>query len=134
MDNESSKAEEEIRRAMSPNPASGWIRGIIGAIVGGAIGFVLFKWLWSQGFYAGMLPGGFIGAGFGIGAARQMGWAAAIACAIVALVFGCWADAATNETAQTLMEYVGDYARIPDINKIMIALGTLASGWFARGR
>lgn len=134
MDENPYEATKQIRKAMLPNPTISWIRGIVGAIVGGVIGFLLFKWLLSQGFYAGMLPGGFIGAGFGIGAARHMGWAAAILCATGGLVFGCWADAATNDPAQNLWEYIGDYPLIPNSNKIMIALGALASGWFARGR
>ena len=133
MDENPYEATEQIRKTMLPNPAFSWVRGIGGAIIGGLIGFLIFKWLLTQGVYAGMLPGGFIGAGFGIGAARKMGWTAAILCAVVGLVFGCWADAATNDPAQTLQEYIKDYNRIPGSSKIMIGLGALASGWFARG-
>jgi len=104
VDNDSSDAAKQIREAMLPNPTTSWVRGIIGAIVGAVIGFLLFKWLLSQNYYAGMLPGG---------------------------LFGCWADGATNNPAQSLLEYLQDYRRIPGPNKIMIALGAVVSGWFS---
>ena len=134
MDEKSGDAATQIRKAMLPNPTFSWIRGIGGAVIGALIGYFLFRWLLDYGFYAGMLPGGFIGAGFGIGAARRMGWPAAILCAVAGLIFGCWADAATNDPAQTLLEYIQDYRRIPGVSKIMIGLGAVASGWFALGR
>ena len=134
MDENPYEASEKIRKTMLPNPGVSWIRGIVGAVIGAVIGFLIFRWLLSQGFYAGMLPGGFIGAGFGIGAAQRMGWPAAVLCAVAGLVFGCWADGATNDPAQTLLEYLQDYRRIPGANVVMIGLGAVASGWFAHGR
>ena len=133
MEDEPSQAATEIRKALLPNPTISWARGIGGAIVGGLLGYLLFKWLLTMGFYAGMVPGGFIGAGFGMAAGRKMGWTAAILCGLAGLMFGSWADAATNDPAQNLLEYFGQYHLVPDMNKILIALGALASGWFARG-
>ncbi len=131
-DNTSSQAAREIRKAMTPNLTVSWIRGLVGAVVGGLIGFVIFKWLLlSFAAYAGMLPGGLIGVGFSIGAGRGMGWAAGIFCLVAALAFGGWADAATMDPALSLMEYLKEFKRIPDLSKIMIPLGAVASGWFA---
>ena len=129
-----SEAATQIQKAIPPNPTVSWIRGIVGAIVGAIAGFLVYKWLLSNfGAYAGMLPGGMVGIGFGIGAGRRLGWPAGILCAIAGLVFGCWADAATNDPAQSLLEYLQDYKRIPGYSVLMIGLGALASGWFARG-
>ena len=43
-----------------------------GACLGGAIGFLGFSWLLSQGFYALILPGGLLGLGAGIVPTRSV--------------------------------------------------------------
>ena len=132
---EPSQAATQIQKAVLPNPAINWIRGIVGAIIGAVIGFFVFKWLLLNfGAYAGMLPGGLLGIGFGIAAGRKMGWPAGILCAIAGLLFGCWADAATNAPPITLVEYFQNYKMIPGYSLLMVGLGALASGWFATGR
>ena len=37
--------------------------GLVGAAIGGVLGFYTFGWFWSQGFYGLMIPGAFLGLG-----------------------------------------------------------------------
>lgn len=135
MDDKPSEAATQIRNAMPPSPTISWIRGIVGAIVGATIGLIAYKWLLSNcGAYAGMLPGGMVGIGFGISAGRRLGWSAGILCAIAGLVFGFWAHAANSAPPESLLEYLQEYQAIPGYYLIMIGLGAIASGWFAQGR
>ena len=53
-------------RAANYNPAIDVLRGLIGAAVGGAVGYFAFGWLVSQGFYAVALPGVLLGIGLGL--------------------------------------------------------------------
>ena len=39
------------------------VLGLVGAIVGGVLGFYTFGWLLSYGFYGLMIPGAFLGLG-----------------------------------------------------------------------
>lgn len=57
-----------------------------GAILGGLIGHLAFRWLLSQGFYGLALPGGLVGLGAGIAACRQV-WPS-VACGVLALAVG----------------------------------------------
>ena len=48
----------------SPNPPK-FVHGVVGAVVGGLIGFFAFKWILTQGFYALLIPPGLLGLGAG---------------------------------------------------------------------
>ena len=39
------------------------VLGIVGAVIGGVLGFYTFRWLRGQGFYGLMVPGALIGSG-----------------------------------------------------------------------
>lgn len=49
--NQNNDAGQKIRAMMQVSPAAAWVRGIVGATVGGAVGYFVFKWLLSQGYY-----------------------------------------------------------------------------------
>src|SRR3954454_19419576 len=40
--------------------------GLVGAAVGGAVGYFLFGWLVGQGYYGMIIPGAFLGLGCGL--------------------------------------------------------------------
>lgn len=67
------------------------LRGIAGAAVGAAAGYVIFRWLVSQGFYALVLPGALLGLGYGRGAG-QAPPAARGACASAAVCLGLFLE------------------------------------------
>src|SRR5688572_27483519 len=77
------------------NPSSSGIavllRGLAGAIVGGAIGFFVFRLLVRQGLYGMMIPGALLGLGAGV-AARGKSIPLGIACALTAIALAICAE------------------------------------------
>jgi hypothetical protein len=65
--------------------------GLVGAIVGGAIGYFAFFWISQQGFYALVLPGGLLGLGAG-SFARARSIPLAVICCIAALGLGLYTE------------------------------------------
>ena len=65
--------------------------GLLGAIIGGAVGYFLFIWIARQGFYALMLPGWLLGEGAGL-CARRRSVPLGIVCAVLALGLGLFAE------------------------------------------
>lgn len=63
---------------------------LLGAVVGGLIGHLLFFWVARQGFYALVLPGGLAGLAAGIGRASSRG--TALACGAIGLVAGLFTE------------------------------------------
>lgn len=65
--------------------AKSWALGILGAAIGGGVGWFLFGLLYNEGFYALALPGALVGLGFGKLSRRPM-IAGGVFCAVLALV------------------------------------------------
>ena len=43
-----------------------FLRGVLGGAVGGVVGYLLFRWLLTKGFYALVMPGALLGLGAGL--------------------------------------------------------------------
>ncbi len=102
---------------------------LAGAAVGGVIGYFLFVLLASFGFYALVMPGGFVGIGGGLVRCRSM--IVPIVCGILALAVGLFTE--WNFSALVADENVGYFLshlfeRNP-ITLVMLALGTLVGFW-----
>jgi len=67
------------------------VPGLIGAGIGGAVGYFAFFWITRQGFYALVLPGGLLGLGAGL-CARGRSIPLAVICGIAALLLGLVAE------------------------------------------
>ena len=65
--------------------------GLIGAIVGAAVGYFAYKWGLSQGFDAAVVPGALLGFGFAL-AARSPRLEFGILCAVLALLFSLYVE------------------------------------------
>ena len=65
--------------------------GLVGAIVGGVLGFYTFGWLYSQGFYGLMIPGAFLGLGCGL-LAQHASVPRGIACGVAALILALFTE------------------------------------------
>jgi hypothetical protein len=108
------------------------IRGLAGAIAGGALGYFAFRWLWGNGLYAIMLVGVLMGIGAGL-AARGKSVLLGILCAILALPAGIL-------TEWHVMPFVVD-GSLPFFLKnlamshwLFICLGAAGAFWFGQGR
>ena|SRR5438132_3494253 len=98
--------------------------GVLGGLVGGVFGFVLFFWIIKQGFYALVLPGASVGLGCGL-LARHRSTLRGVVCAVAALVLGFY----TEWRFETFPEDDGfrylvlHFYRLRPITLIMIGLG-----------
>ncbi len=107
---------------------------LIGAAVGGALGYFAFFWIIQQGYYALVLPGGLLGLGAGIGKCRHV--LLAVFCGLCALALGlftqwCYAPFLADESLGYFLAHIPD---LKPLTLIMIALGGLVGFWIPFGR
>jgi hypothetical protein len=127
-------ARDDLRRW---NSALIFGRGIIGAVVGGYVGYLIFRWLLAKGFYALVLPGAVLGltAGF---AARGRSQPLAIMCAIGALCLAIYAEWVRAPFAKddSLLYFVTHLHQLDGavVKYVMIGLGMACAYWFGQGR
>jgi hypothetical protein len=107
------------------------VRGVLGAVAGGAIGFYTFYWLYHQGFYGLVLPGALLGLGCGL-AAGQPSLARGIICGLAALPFALFSDWRTRFGDQPLLSYLHDISALENVPRIMVVLGGLIAFWMAK--
>jgi len=113
--------------------------GILGALLGGVVGFFLFRFLHGQGLYFMVLPGVMVGLGCGL-AARSRSFVfsiIAMAIAIPVAIFCEWkTDVFLCDDGQTIMG-IGEYvSRMVELRgkqlPIFIGLNGLLALWLGR--
>lgn len=117
---------------MSKPPITSLILGIVGAVIGGIVGFFIFKWVARQGFYA-PIPGAFVGIGFGL-AARRYHPMFGIISAILGLIAGLVAEWMTFRSEASLPDFVDAMRNESPITWVMIGLGVVLAYSFGAGR
>lgn len=105
------------------------VRALIGGAVGGAVGYLLFAWLSTQGFYALILPGSLIGFGTLVAAPRSI--ATAIVCAIAAIPLGLftewrYAPFVDDDSFGFFLKHIGD---LQPWTLLMIFGGAVVAFW-----
>lgn len=107
--------------------------GVVGAAVGGLLGVLAFRWMWSYGYYALVLPGALLGLGAGIGAGRTS-WVRGVVCAVAALALGLGVEAYYRpfELDDSLGYFLRHLHQLQPPTLIMLAAGTLLGGWLGR--
>ena len=108
---------------------------LLGAVVGGLLGYFAFFWIARQGFYGLALPGGLLGVGAGM--FRTKSRYVPIVCGIMALALGVfteWRFSPFREDG-SLGYFLTHVHENPPITLIMIAAGALIGFWipFRRG-
>jgi hypothetical protein len=109
--------------------------GILGAGLGGLLGYFAFFWIVRQGFYALMLPGGLVGLGGGLLARDRSPLRAGI-CGVFALglgVFTEWRFASFIKDA-SLGYFLAHLHELRPITLLMIAVGGAFGYWLALGK
>jgi hypothetical protein len=100
----------------------------LGAIVGGAIGYLIFIWLLKQGMYGLALPGAMVGVGAGMFRNRSI--IVAIICGLAALGLGLFAEWQwfpwPDESFGYFMTHLFD---LRPITLIMLAIGAAIGFW-----
>lgn len=122
-------------RAPSAAQLIALIRGLAGAIVGGAIGYLIFRWLLRYGLYGLMIPGACLGLGAGLAAGRQS-HLLALLCACAALGLGLWAEWSVHPFIKdgSLVYFLRNVALLKPPTLLMIGLGAVFAYWFGQGR
>jgi len=114
------------------DPASNVGLGLLGAALGGTLGYFLFGWLLRQGFYALALPGVLLGLGCGF-LLKQRSLALAIVCGLAGLALGMFAEwkHLPLETDRSLGYFVTHLHQLRPFTLLMLALGAAGGFWFA---
>ena len=111
-------------------------RGIIGAAIGGTIGWFVFGWLLSQGYYALALPGALVGLGFGLLSRRSM-LIGGLFCAVaaLALMVVCEWQHRPFSDDKSLVYFVTHLQQLDNqFTYVLLAVGTVFAFWFGKGR
>jgi hypothetical protein len=111
------------------------LRGIIGAAIGGVVGYFVFRWLARAGLYGIMAPGLLLGLGAGL-AARGQSQGLGILCGLAAAIVTVFAEWSVFPFIKdnSLRFFVAHVHELPPIKLAMMGLGALAAYWFGQGR
>jgi len=109
-------------------------RGLLGAVIGGGLGYLAFFWIVRQGFYALIIPGALLGYLAGLFAGgRSM--TLAVICGIAGLGLGVFTEWRFRPwiADESLLYFLTHIHQLQPITLIMIALGTFFSYRLALG-
>jgi hypothetical protein len=102
---------------------------LLGAIVGGAVGYAGFFWLVNQGLYGLVVPGGLLGLGAGVYATSSR--YIPPLCGVMALILGIfteWKFAPFNAD-ESLSYFVAHLHQLKPMTLLMIGLGAAIGFW-----
>lgn len=129
-------ANGELSSAVMRNPISPatLALGLVGAAVGGVVGYFAFFWIARQGFYAIILPPALLGLCAGLGARRRSALLASIS-AVAGLALGLFIEwrFAPFVVDGSLRYFVTHLHTLRPLTMLMIALGTILSYRLALG-
>jgi hypothetical protein len=107
--------------------------GLIGAIVGGVLGFYTFKWLEGHGFYGLAIPGAFLGLGCGL-LSQHSSIPRGILCGVAALVLSLYAEwtfqtFVVDNSFSYMVTHLTDKS---PVTLLMLAIGTIIAFWVGK--
>ena len=102
---------------------------LIGAALGGWLGYHAFYWIMKHGFYAMVVPGALIGLGASFGGGRQV--AVSIVCGLMALALGFFLEWQIKPFIAdgSWTYFVTHLHQIKPVPWVMIILGALFAFW-----
>ena len=109
---------------------------LLGAAVGGVLGYLVFFWFTRRGLYGLALPGGLLGLGAGLFKARSK--TIPVVCSLSVLMLGLFTEWRYEPFAAdaSLTYFVSHVHQLQPITLLMLAAGTLIGFWapFRRGQ
>lgn len=114
----------------SNNATQAWVIAVVGSLVGGVVGFFLFRLLLNYGLYAAAIPGSLVGIGCGY-LQKQYNPAIAIFAGVASLIGGIYSDYLVTIGAANIFDYLTGQGLM---TWIMIALGTYVGYSYGGGR
>jgi NADH:ubiquinone oxidoreductase subunit H len=111
------------------------LRGLAGGIAGGVAGYYLFFWILHNYARAGwMIPGAFLGLGWGL-ASRHRSLMDGMIAAIFAAILGLWTAHRAVAPNQEFTQFVlHAHKLLIPLTIVMITLGVALAFWFGLGR
>ncbi len=102
---------------------------LLGAAVGGLVGYAAFFWLVRQGLYGLIVPGGLLGLGAGIFKCRSM--AVAVSCGVLALGLGLVTEWRFEPfiADDSLGYFLSHVHQLRPMTLIMIGIGAFIGFW-----
>lgn len=100
------------------------VMALLGGVCAGAVGYLVFFWLLSQGLYGLAIPGGLIGLGTLV--AKPRSWATPIICGVLGLSFSLVAEwkHAPFRADDSLSYFLQHIHQLKVWTLIMVAVGT----------
>jgi hypothetical protein len=107
--------------------------GLVGAIVGGVLGFYTFRWLLGQDYYGLMIPGAFLGLGCGL-LSQHHSLTRGILCGVAALIFALFTEwwfrpFVADESLKHFMTHLTD---LKPVTLLMAVVGAFIAFWVAK--
>jgi hypothetical protein len=108
--------------------------GLIGAVLGGLLGYFAFCWILNEGLYALALPGTLLGAGCGL-MARHTSVLRGMLCGVAAVALGLYAewDQFPFEKDQSLGFFLAHVGKLRMYTYLMLLIGALLGFYFGKG-
>jgi hypothetical protein len=109
--------------------------GMLGAVLGGCLGYVIFHWMARQGMYALVIPPALVGLGAGFFAQRRS-QVLALTCAIAGLALGLFIEWRFRpfKADASLQYFLTHVHLLKPLTTVMLLLGAIFSYRFALGR
>jgi hypothetical protein len=104
--------------------------GLVGALIGGTLGFYTFGWLHDHGYYGPMIPGAFLGLGSGL-LARHHSLVRGVLCGVAAIGLSLF-------TEWWFRPFLADHSfqyLVHNLNTVtwgMIAAGSVIAFWVSK--
>ena len=119
---------------MMPRTVLSHALGLIGAAIGGVVGFYIFRWILGQGLYAMILPGALVGAGCGA-LARHPSRLRGVVCGLAGLALGIYCEWRFFPflADEGLGYFLAHLHQLKPVSILMILAGAFMGFWMGRG-
>jgi hypothetical protein len=107
--------------------------GLVGAVVGGVLGYYIFLWIVDQGFYGLMIPGALLGLGCGLLSQHPSHLRGGL-CAVAAIFLGMYAEWHFRwfKADESFGYLVTHFHQKQYLTLIMLVLGAFFAYWLGR--
>jgi MFS family permease len=110
-----------------------YLLGLVGAIIGGVIGFYTFAWLEDKGFYGLAIPGAFLGLGCGL-LSQHNSITRGVLCGAGALGLSLFTEWKFHPflVDNSFSYMVSHISEMRSVTLLMIVLGTVIAFWVGK--
>jgi hypothetical protein len=102
--------------------------GLVGAVIGGTVGFYTFLWLLKQGYYGLIIPGAFLGLGCSL-LANHRSVTRGIVCGVAAFALSQFADWYCTITDNTFFDFIRNGKTLTPVTMLMTGVATFVAFW-----